>query len=130
MARKKDALEEEIVAAGLLFLILDRLVLVDPRPEVGGVSTESDVECGQEAVHAGQESLGSRNERERSIFFRKEMDRSQGNSRSCTGVLGGFTLKDDYAVGKVRAHEEIVPEEKCNLGSQQRFQEEREGEQE
>jgi hypothetical protein len=82
-------------------------VLVDPRPEVGGISTKSDVESGQKAVHACQQSLGPKTKKK---GFIQSGDPRKGNSRSCSCVPGRLTLKDDYAVSKVGAHEEIVPE--------------------
>lgn len=40
-----------------LLLVLERVGLVDPRPEVGRVSSERDLQRRQELVHAGQQVL-------------------------------------------------------------------------
>lgn len=47
----------EVVARGLLLLVLDGLALVDAWPVVGGVSSERDVEQLEERVHAGDQRL-------------------------------------------------------------------------
>jgi len=45
-------LQEEELAGALLFRVLDRVVLVDARPEVVRIATEGDAEQFEEAVHA------------------------------------------------------------------------------
>lgn len=75
----RSVAEEEVVVLLLLLLVLERVELVDPRPEVGRIPTEGDLERGEELVHSGDEGLG----------------------RSSRGLDGGLSLVDDDTVGKV-----------------------------
>jgi hypothetical protein len=51
------ALEEVEVSRQLLFSVLDRVELVDSRPEVGGVSSEGDLKQVKETVDTSEEGL-------------------------------------------------------------------------
>jgi hypothetical protein len=50
---------DEMASRTLLFLVLERIHLVDAWTVVGWVATESNVERLQELVHTSQQSLGS-----------------------------------------------------------------------
>lgn len=85
--------QEEIVSAGLLFRVLQRVLLVDPRSVVFGVPPERNLKLLQELVHALEQGL-------RSASFR--FDR-------------GHALEDDDSVRQISGHDEIVLDDETGL---------------
>ncbi|KAI3494682.1 hypothetical protein L1887_40498 [Cichorium endivia] len=82
----KLILEEEVLAGCLLLLVLDRVELVDTRAVVGRVATHRHLERGKEAVHTGEQRLGTLGGR----------------------LDGWLTLVDNHAVGEVGGHDDVV----------------------
>lgn len=91
--RLVSVLQEEVVTTELLLLVELRLVLVDTRSEVDGVTAEGDVEVLQESVTARQQGLGLVG----------------------VGIDTGLTIEDDDTVGEVSGHDEIVLDDKSSL---------------
>lgn len=94
---------------------LDGIELVDARPEVVWVPSERDLQQRQEAVHPGQQTLGTAGEKclvsveRHSNVVRLQLETSfLLLLRVCRGVLGGNAVKHDDSVGQVRRHDEVV----------------------
>jgi len=79
-------IDEEVVAFGLLLLVLARVLLVDTGTEVDGITSEGDVHKLQEFIHSGDHTLGS----------------------STESVLGWDSIEQDDLVSHVGGHDEIV----------------------
>lgn len=79
-------IEKEVVAFGLLFLILARVHLINTWAEINGVTSKSDVHQFKELVHS------------RDHAFRG----------SAVGVFGWNTIEENDLVGHVGSHNEIV----------------------
>lgn len=87
---------EEVLSGGLLDLILLRLVLVDTRTEVVGVSSERDVHHLQESVHASDKAFRCR----------------------CISINSWGSTEHNDLVSKVSCHDEIVLNNKgCTLST-------------
>jgi len=86
-------LEEEVVAAQLLFLVELRVGLVNARAEVGRVAAEGDVQILQELVAASEKRLGL----------------------VSMSVDTRLAIKDDNAIGEVRGHDKIVLDDESSL---------------
>ena len=82
----KSLLNQEIVSDLLLFLIFLGVHLVNTGPEVGRVTSESNIHQLQELVHTGYHGLRG----------------------STEGFLGGLTVEEDDLVSEVSSHDEIV----------------------
>lgn len=85
--------EEEVLTGSFLFHVLHRLVLVDARSEIVGITTERNAEQLEESVHAGQQIL-------RCV---------------CRRVHRWCSLEYDDAVGQVGGHDEIVLDDKSGF---------------
>ena len=78
--------EEKVVSRGFLFLVLDRVLLVDARTIICGVAAERDVEHVEKRVHAWDERLWG--------------------VSSCLDTW--LSIVDDDAVCKVCGHDKVV----------------------
>ena len=86
-------LYQEVVTSCLLFLILPRLILIDTRPEIVGVTSERDVHHLKEPVHSANH------------IFRS----------SALRILGWRTAEHDDLVCEVGCHDEIVLYDESSL---------------
>lgn len=82
-----------VVATQLLLLVELRVLLIDTRAVVGGVTTEGDVQVLQESVAASEERLGGVG----------------------MGIDTRLAVKDNDAVSQVGGHDEIVLDDKGSL---------------
>lgn len=78
--------DEEVVTSGLLLAVLETAGLVDTRAEVGGVTTEGDLDVGQEGVEAMGDGV-----------------RAAGSGLDTRGT----SVVDD-TIGEVSSHQEIM----------------------
>jgi len=75
--------QEVKVARQLLFSVLDRVELVDSRPEVGGISSEGDLEQVEETVDASEEGLRAVSHEEEMCQMKPGFLRSSPSTHVC-----------------------------------------------
>lgn len=85
--------QEEELSRAFLFRILDRVILIDARPEVVGISSESNAQQLKESIHAIEQRLG----------------------RVRSGLHRGLTLNNNDTIRQVCRHNEIVLHYKASL---------------
>lgn len=100
---------------------LDGIELVDARPEIVWVPSERDLQQRQEAVHPGQQTLGTTGRN--SLLPPREIYMVCGCNlwgfgrllRVSCGAPGGNAVKHDDSVGQVCRHDEVVLHHKRRL---------------